>query len=77
MLETRGETTINASTEDVMAVIANFEDYPHWVDYLAFAEVLSEAAPLPFPIEWSGRRWTATCSPASLGRGVVLGLCGR
>lgn len=41
--QTRGETTIDASTEDVMAVIANFEDYPQWVDYLAFAEVLSEA----------------------------------
>lgn len=41
--QTRGDTTIDASVEDVMAVIENFDDYPQWVDYLESAEVLSAA----------------------------------
>ncbi len=39
---TRGETLIDASVEEIMAVIENIEDYPQWVDNLASAEVISE-----------------------------------
>ncbi len=41
--QTQGDTTIDASAADIMAVIEDFEEYPQWVDHLKSAEVLSVA----------------------------------
>ena len=43
---TSGSIDIAASPAEIMAVIADFEDYPEWVDSMKSAEVLT----------WSGQR---------------------
>lgn len=42
--QTSASIDIAAKPEDVMAIIADFEHYPDWVDSMKSAEVLSSAA---------------------------------
>jgi ribosome-associated toxin RatA of RatAB toxin-antitoxin module len=41
--QTRGSIDIAASPDEIMAVIADFERYPEWVDSMKSAEVLTRA----------------------------------
>ena len=49
--QTSSSVTIDAEPDEVMAVIADFDAYPAWVDSMARATVLREAAGRPAEVE--------------------------
>jgi ribosome-associated toxin RatA of RatAB toxin-antitoxin module len=48
--QTRASIDIDASPDRVMAVIADFEHYPEWVDSMKSAEVLTSAGGKPMTV---------------------------
>jgi Polyketide cyclase / dehydrase and lipid transport len=56
--QTSASIEIAASPAEVMAVIADFEHYPEWVDSMRRAEVLSSANGKPKTVRIT--RWSRT-----------------
>ena len=59
--QTSASIDIAATPEQVMAVIADFEHYPEWVDSMKSAEVLTSVRARPRRSGWcSTTRWSRT-----------------
>lgn len=61
--QTQGTTEIEASPADILAVIANFDAYPDWVDGIKSADVRERDAdgrPRDVAFEFSAMGFTAT-----------------